>query len=207
MLATALVLSPRTFSRQGNEFFIDPARLRAAFIVAWEAQSQVASVAFVAFVAFGSVWLALPVMLAWALLATGVYSVARSRGCPDILERKRCAAHATISDRLLASAFSAFKIWCAGFQAFAFSRASCLVIRRRRCARDRLMRFGVLALGLTLFGVSTAEHLLRHAGYRGAALLRLSLIGPFLNVPYRTLLSAAVAHAIWSSLCIVSRIV
>ncbi|HLF77933.1 MAG TPA: hypothetical protein VJB57_10635 [Dehalococcoidia bacterium] len=178
--------------------------MHAAFFVAWEAQSQVASVAFVALVAFGSIWLALPVMLSWALIATLVYSTARSKGCPDILERDRPEPRATTSGRLRRAICSVFKIWCAGFQAFVFTRASRVLVRRRRCAWHRLTRFGVLAVGLTLFGVSTTEHLLRNAGYRGSTLLQLSLLGPFLNVPYRTLLSAAVAQAIWGTLRLIS---
>jgi len=90
------------------------------------------------------------------------------------------------------------RVWLAGFQAFVFSRASRRVLTGRRRARNRLVRVGLLGVGLTLFGVTTAEHLLRRAGYRGDHLLRLCLIGPFLNVPYRTFLSAAVTHAVWS---------
>jgi hypothetical protein len=48
----------------------------------------------------------------------------------------------------------------------------------------------VLLVGMTMFGVTVAEQLLRAAGYEGRKLLHLASIGPFLNVPYRVLLSA-----------------
>src|SRR5690606_17761718 len=94
------------------------------------------------------------------------------------------------------------RAWVAGFHAFIYARASSAFLPKKQgcCRARRCARFGVLAVGLVLFGVSTAEHMLRSAGYQGRKLVQLSLIGPFLNVPYRILLSAAVVALVTDAL-------
>jgi hypothetical protein len=174
--------------------------LDAAFVLGWEAQSQLASVTYVGLTAFGSIWLAFPVMLAWSLVATVIYCFARRRGAPDLLTVEVRGRNKARGFNLGTIAASLAKVWMAGFQAFAFSRVSgrALDLQGTRCIRRRLLRLVLLFVGLTLFGVSTAEHLLRRAGYQGSQLVKLSLLGPFLNVPYRVLLSAAFTHFVWS---------
>lgn len=73
--------------------FLDPVALRErlantpdvkylSFVAAWELQSQIATVVLVALVALASLSITLGVMIAWSLLATVVYFVARRRGLP-----------------------------------------------------------------------------------------------------------------------------
>jgi hypothetical protein len=173
-------------------------RLDAAFVIGWEAQSQLATLAYLALVAFGSLWLALPVMLTWAMLATAVYFVMRRRGYPDILEHSLPEAGATSSHRVRCVAASCVKVWCAGLQASLYTRVTRQVLAPSDSGWRRLARPGLLLLGLTMFGVSTAHHLLGRAGFQGKRLLRMAVAAAFLNVVYRTLLSAAVTHAAWS---------
>ena len=91
---------------------------------------------------------------------------------------------------------SAVRAWFAGFHAFAYARvASPLLCPSRTGFRARATRYGLLALGMTLFGVTAAEHMLRRTGLKGRRLLEVGLLGPLLNVPYRVLLSAIVLHA------------
>jgi hypothetical protein len=94
----------------------------------------------------------------------------------------------------------------AGLHAFVFARASHVMLQEKEgcCKARRLARLGVLGFGLVFFGVSTAEHMLRTAGYTGRRLTQLSLIGPFLNVPYRVLLSAAVVALVTDTLQLVT---
>jgi hypothetical protein len=165
-------------------------------MVVWKAQSILASVAFLALVAFGSILVALPVMLTWALVATVIYCFARSRGFPDLLEHKQGACP-SVKQRARSVAFSAAKLWCTGFNAWVYSRASRDILAPGCDGWRRLARIGVLGAGLTFFGVAMSEHLLRRAGYKGTELLRLSLVGACLNVPYRLLLSAAFTQAMW----------
>jgi hypothetical protein len=200
-----LAINSETLAAQLNSwsprFHLTPAlnrrSIHAAFLVVWEAQSQVATLAFFGLVAFGSMWLALPVMLVWAGIATIVYFAARHRGFPDILEHHPPAAGASSSCKVRFLAVSCVKVWFAGLQAFAFSRATRGVLNPSLSGWKRLARPGLLVVGLTMFGVATAHHLLRGAGYQGARLLQLALAGALLNVVYRTLLSAALAHAAW----------
>jgi hypothetical protein len=143
-------------------------------------------------------------MLVWSLVATIVCCNARRRGFPDLLARYDCPTNTRRPEvRLRSSAWFVVRIWLAGVQAFIFSRTFRRHLTGRRRTSKRLFRVALLGAGLTLFGVTTAEHLLRRAGYRGDQLMRLCLIGPFLNVPYRAFLSAAVTHAAWSAAGIV----
>ena len=174
--------------------------LHAAFIAGWEAQSQVASVAFLALAAFCPLWSVIAVMLAWALIATVVYLLARGRGVPDLLAVEADRRHDCALSQARSLAGGCLRLWLVGFQAFAFTRATRLLLMPGNCIWRRALRTAVLSLGLTLFGVTTAEHLLRRAGFQGSRLTQLSLLGPFLNVPYRALLSAAVTHTAMSLL-------
>jgi hypothetical protein len=152
--------------------------------------------AFPALVAFGSVWLALAVMLVWSLGATSLLCFARERGVPDLFARRRTCVGSK-DGRVRLNLISACVICVVGLQAFAFARASRPILRRRDSRLDRAMRAGVLLLGLTLFGATVAHHLLHEAGFRQSRLVRFSLLAPFLNVPYHTLVSAGLNHVIW----------
>jgi hypothetical protein len=136
--------------------------------------------------------MAIPPMLAWSLAATLAYPCARRRGLPDILEAHEQPAQRL--PRVRSLLLQGFGVWSAGCQAFLFSKAYRFVLRRQGTRLHRFLHRLLLLVGLTLFGVTTAEHMLRRAGYGGGRLLRLSLIAPFLNVPYRVFLSASVAH-------------
>jgi hypothetical protein len=167
---------------------------KAIFILFWEGQSQLSAIAYVALVAFGSFWLALGVMLAWSLTATVFFCAARERGYPNLLSTEILPKRSSTSQPLVHALGACGRAWLSGVHAFIFARCSCVVLAEKRgCCRARTaVRLLVLVFGLTFFGVSTAEHMLRTAGYAGKKLVRLSLIGPFLNVPYRVLVSTAV---------------
>ena len=165
----------------------------AAFVVGWELQSQIATVAFITLVALVSIWLALAVMLVWSVIATIAYCRAREMGYPSMLTESQARAGSRVHSTIKGAAFSFLKAWLAGFQAFAYSRvARYALVQENPCRLRRALRLLVLGVGLTLFGVTTAEHLLRKAGFTGTQLVRLGLIGPFLNVPYRLLISAGI---------------
>ncbi len=180
-----------------REFASAPGRLHGAFVLVWKAQSMLATIAFLALVAFGPLVIVLPIMLTWAAVATVVYAVARSRGYPDMLETAAYDSAAPVGQRAKSVACSAAKVWVSGLNSFVYARAARNVITTRHKGWRALPRFAVLAGGLTFFGVATCEHLLRRAGFQGRQLLQLSLIGVFLNVPYRILLSAVVTQALW----------
>ena len=177
---------------------------KAAFIVFWEGQGHLSSVAYVALVAFASIWVALGAMFVWSMVATVVFCTARERGYPNLLSDMsgpklrggNLACYAIISIA---------RAWLAGMNAFVYTRCSGFLITKKQgcCRVRRFARIGALALGLTLFGASAAEHLLRTAGYSGRRLMRMSLIGPFLHVPYRVLLSAAMIALLTHTLRIV----
>ncbi len=124
------------------------------FVTAWEVQSRLATMAMVALVAFVSIWGALAVMLAWALVATSTDHSAQRRGRPDLLENTWPKADSSKRPGL---------IWVSS---------------------------------ATLFGVTACNHLLRAAGYSDGKVLKLSFLGPVLNVPSRVLLSAFVVGAL-----------
>jgi hypothetical protein len=178
---------------------------KAAFIVFWEGQGYLSSLAYVALVAFATIWIAFGAMFVWSVLATLAFCAARERGYPNLLtdmpSPKREAGH--LAGYALRSVGRAL---LAGVNAFIFSRCSGFVLTKKHgsCRARRFARVGVLGVGLTLFGVSSAEHLLRTAGYSGGRLLRMSLIGPFLHVPYRVLVSAAVVALFTDALGVVT---
>jgi hypothetical protein len=172
----------------------------AGFLTAWELQSQAATVVLIALVALGPVWAALGVMIAWALIATSIYHYARRRGLPDLLDARWSKPPTTSLLQwrrwLGATMISAARAWLAGIQPYLY----CLAVRRLLSGSAhgwpmRLARMLVLAVGLTLFGVTAVHHLLRRSGLSEQKVLRYSLLGPFLNVPYRTLLSVIVLNA------------
>jgi len=148
-------------------------------------------------VAFSSLLMALPIMLVWALAATVVYAVARSRGYPDLLESNPMTAGAPVGERARSMAFYCARVWFSGLNAFVYTRASRNALSPSHRGWRNVVRYAVLFAGLMFFGVATSEHLLRRAGFRGRALLQMSLMGAFLNVPYRILVSAAFTQLLW----------
>lgn len=161
----------------------------------WEAQSQLSTVVLISLTALLPVWLAIGPMLAWSLIATVAYHLARQRGLPDVLDSAGAVARRGrgVLGLLRTGCLTAGRAWLAGFQAFLYTRtARRLLTNPARCRSRRLTRAGVVGLGLTLFGVSTTHHLLQRAGFSGSALLRLGFLGSLLNVTYRVLLSALV---------------
>jgi len=169
--------------------------LHGAYVVGWEVQSQLATLALVSLVVVASPAYALPAMLAWSLVATFVCHAARQRGFPDLLEGYKAPPKAGQASRLRCLAGSVIAVWFAGIQAYVFSRAAKPLWNSQARGLHLLARTAVLGVGLTLFGVATAEHLLRRAGYQGRMLLSLGLLGSVLNVTYRVFLSAAITHA------------
>lgn len=167
----------------------------AAFLVGWEVQSQIATLVLVGLVAFVSIWAAMATMLVWSLLATIAYCYAREHGLPDLVTIQKPKTSAGVGCFVRHAAGSAVKVWFVGLHNLVFARlAGGFLGGGSRFAKRR--RIAVLSLGMTLFGVTTAEHLLRRSGLSGTPLLRFGLVGPFLNVPYRIFLSAAVMHGV-----------
>ena len=159
-------------------------------------QSQIATLLLLTLVAFVSIWIALATMLVWSLIANIAYCHARERGLPDLVTvQKPKTGHGT-SAFIRHAAGSVVKVWFVGLHNLVFARFACVALGGLPCRSTRCRRLAVLTLGMTLFGVTTAEHLLRRAGFSGASLVRRGLIGPFLNVPYRIFLSAAVMHGV-----------
>lgn len=164
-------------------------------MVAWEAQSQLATVVLFSLIAFVSIWAALASMLAWSLIAHLVYHHARERGLPDLVTVQAPKRGRGPSTFVRHAAGSAVRVWFVGLHNLVFARVACSVLRGGNGFAASARRIGILGLGMTLFGVTTAEHLLRRAGFSGPSLLYRGMVGPFLNVPYRIFLSAAVMHA------------
>ncbi len=177
---------------------------KAAFIVFWEGQGHLSSVAYVALVAFTSIWFAFAAMFVWSIGATLVFCAARERGYPNLLS-DMSAPKLRAKSLVSYAASSLGRAALTGFNAFIYARcAGFLLAEKQGCGRfRRFARIGALAMGLTLFGVSTAEYLLRSAGYSGRRLVRMSLIGPVLNVPYRILMSAMFVALLTSALHVV----
>jgi hypothetical protein len=167
-----------------------------AFVAGWELQSHVSSIVLVGFARFGSVNAAIPVMLLWALLSTLAFHHARLAGRPDLLEHTSWGTHSHAWHvRAMSMCWSVLKAWLAGIQAFLYARVfGCVLRNEGRCLRQRLTKITVLGFGLTIFGVPTAHHLLRKAGFERAALLRLGFVATFLNVPFRVIASAFVIN-------------
>ncbi len=198
---------PQTWLRRSPLFekLSNVAWHKAAFIAFWEIQGHLASFAYVGLVAFASIWIAFGAMFVWSVIATVVFCAARERGYPNLLTDM--AAPKRRAGNILGYAVSAFfRAWLAGVNAFAFSRCSGFVIKQKHgsCRFRRVARYGVLAVGLTFFGASSAEHLLRTAGYSGGQLVRRCLVGPFLHVPYRVLVSAAMVALFTDALGLVT---
>lgn len=170
----------------------------AAFVVAWEVQSQIATVVLFSLIAFVSIWAALFTMLAWSMLAHVVYHHARERGLPDLVTVQAPKRGCGPSTFVRHAAGSAVRVWFVGLHNLVFARVACSVLRGGNDFAGSARRIGILTLGMTLFGVTTAEHLLRRAGFSGSSLLYRGMLGPLLNVPYRIFLSAAVVHAVMS---------
>ncbi len=163
----------------------------------WEVQSYLATAALYGLLVLTSMWLTLPVMLAWSLLATVVFFHGRKRGLPDLLKDEPLRSEQRWG--LLGNlSLYAGRIWLVGIQAFLYSRTFCRVLDREptRCRRSRLAQKAVLGVGLTLFGVTATHHMLSRAGYAGGKLLTLGMVGSICNVTYRVLLSAAVVGAV-----------
>jgi hypothetical protein len=190
---------PEYWERQLAGSLFEKIRLNeVGFLAAWEVQSYLATAVLVAFVGFLSPLAAVPVMLGWSLVAAAVYFFARKRGLPNLLEVSPAGERRSrnLPGLCAGLAVTAVKAWLGGAQAFVYSRTVCRVLGKpAHTPARRLCRLGVVGLGLTLFGVTAADHILRRAGYTDGKLLRLSLLGPFLNVPYRVALSAAVVNA------------
>lgn len=178
---------------------------KAAFVVVWEGQSHLSTLAYVALVAFSGIWVAFGAMFVWSIIATVLFVAARERGYPNLLTSM---SRPRVQPGHLAwfAVGSVCRAWLAGVNAFAFARCSrFLITQKQDCSRARrLARLGALGIGLTLFGVTAAEHLLRTAGYSGRRLARLTLIGPFLHVPYRIMVSAAVVALFTDALGVVT---
>ena len=170
-----------------------------SFVAVWELQSQLSTVVLVALVALAPPSVALGVMIAWSLLATVIYLIARGRGLPDLLAIGRPSlTGASRPSSRLAGLLMLFvvRVWFVGIQAYVYSKTLCPVLDRQgeRSVSRRLARLGVLATGLTMFGVLTSQHMLGRAGFGSRGALALGFLGSFLNIPYRVLLSAAVVH-------------
>jgi len=173
----------------------------AGLLTLWEVQGQIAAFVLLALVAIAPIWVGAAIMILWSLLATSVYAWGRLRGLPDTLESKW--SRPTLSRGrwqawARATGLSAVKTWLAGISPFIYTRAFVpFLARPATCRRLQVARYAVLGIGLTLFGVTTAHHLLRKAGLPERHALRLSFVGPFLNVPYRIFASAIFLNGIW----------
>ena len=173
----------------------------AAFLALWEVQSQVATVAYIGLVAFTSLWVTLGAMLAWSLIATVIFCYARERGYPNILNSVKCPSTAAGITVIWHAATSFFSAMLGGIHAFVYTRCTSALLSEKPVAGPRrFLRRLILVVGMTMFGVTVAEQLLRSAGYSGRRLLHLASIGPFLNVPYRVLLSAVFVAVLNSTL-------
>lgn len=165
---------------------------RGGFLAGWQLQSKLATFALFALLTV-SVWAALLVTLAWSLAATVVYYTARKRGVPDFLASCESKCRVSRTGQVLGG------VWLVGINAFAFANVVRPLLRNKPiCRRSRLTRLLVLGTGLTLFGVTINQHMLQVAGYSGARLLSLSVLGAFLNVPYRIFCGALTLHLLLS---------
>ncbi|HEX5370368.1 MAG TPA: hypothetical protein VFY10_13210 [Dehalococcoidia bacterium] len=198
ILTTESLVSPQLGSISGLAhvgLFRGVSWRKAAFLVGWEVQSHISSITLIALVAFTSIWATLPVMLVWSAIATIAYCYARERGYPSLFTEDEWSGTASSTASYVTR--SAVKAWFAGFHAFAYARiASPMLCPSRRGLRAQTSRIALLVLGMTLFGVTAAEHMLRRAGLQGRRLVQVALLGPLLNVPYRVLLSALILHAV-----------
>jgi hypothetical protein len=196
-LVLSFLPDPSEWHRETTE------RLRQSFtgaglVAVWEVQSQLATVALVGLLATVSVVPALVIMLCWSFIACAAYCYTRRNGMPDLLEAHRASSERGTRRRLSlvgTAGMAVVKAWLAGVQPFVYSRTVCRLLSKPVTGwRVRVVRSAVLLVGLTLFGVTTAHHMLRRAGYSERRIFQLSLAGSFLNVPYRIVLSAAVLN-------------
>jgi hypothetical protein len=98
---------------------------------------------------------------------------------------------------LAGTSLSVVKAWLAGVQPYLY----CLLLSRFFAGtaagwRVRSARLALVGAGLTFFGVTAAHHILRKSDLKDEQVWRLSLAGPFLNVPYRIALSAVLLNAV-----------
>jgi hypothetical protein len=176
--------------------FKNPSLSDAAFVVGWEIQSQISTIVLVTLIAFVSIWAALATILVWSLIAHFAYVFAREHGLPDLVTVQAPKTDGGPSTFLRHAAGSAVRVWFVGLHNMVFAHIACSVLRGGEGFTRRAKRIGILGLGMTLFGVTTTEHLLRRAGFSGSSLRYRGVIGPFLNVPYRIFLGAAVMHGL-----------
>lgn len=165
-------------------------------IVAWEVQSQIATMALISLLVLTSPWLAFAVMLTWSLVAAVTYYKARQMGLPDLLKMpvsEPGAKRPSPMQMFFAVPMTLGKVWLSGIQPFIYSRTLCRVLHLTGTGlRQRAAKVAVLGIGLTLFGVTANHHMLERAGLSGGTLLRLSMIGAAMNVVYRVAFSAFV---------------
>jgi hypothetical protein len=146
-------------------------------------------------------------MLLWSLTTTFAFHRARMSGRPDLLERTSWGTRSKMAHvKVMGGAWSVIKAWLAGLQAFMYTRVfRRVLLSDGRCWRERLAKFTVLGFGITIFGVPTAHHLLRKAGFERSGLLRMGFLAACLNVPFRVLASAFVINFALSVLGILDR--
>jgi hypothetical protein len=174
---------------------------QAGFLTVWEAQSQAATAVLIGLVAFAPLAVTLSVMFTWALIAALVYNYARLRGLPDVFDSSLVrppAGPRRWSAWTVAASVAIMKVWLAGVQPFLYARAfsSLLAGSVQQDWRKGVGRGVVLTLGLVLFGVTAAHHLLRRANLSDHVVLRLCCVGSFLNVTYRVTFSALIIGAL-----------
>lgn len=164
-------------------------------VACWQVQSKLAALTLLLLVAV-SVWWALLLMLIWSIVATWAYVVARERGVPDILALTDAGC-----SRARRTGTSLGQIWLVGLNAFVFARAFRPYLERPAHSLPRRAgRLLLIAAGLTVFGVTIAQHLLYHAGFRGSQLLLFGVLGSFLNVPFRVLCGAMTVQLVLAML-------
>ncbi len=164
-------------------------------VACWQIQSKLAALTLLLLVAV-SVWWALLVMLAWSIVATTAYVVARERGVPDIL-----ALSAPTSSGPRRAGTSLGQLWLVGLNAFVFARVFRPFLERpAESLPRRTGRLLLMAAGLTVFGVTIAQHLLYHAGFRGPQLLLFGVLGSVLNVPFRVLCGTMTVQLVLATL-------
>jgi hypothetical protein len=195
--------TPETIELEADAGLLSPPSLplhEFGPLTAWELQSQLATIALVALVAFVPILAAIGIMITWAMIATLAYYVGRQHGFPDLLETRWSAPPVARKEwrRWVGSTLvSLVKTWVAGIQPYIYTRIFCPVLARPvRRWYTGIVRFLVLTIGLTLFGVTATHHLLKRAGFGERAILRYSLVGPLLNVPYRVVFSAVLLNAV-----------
>lgn len=181
-----LTLSRPSFTPQLNQTL-----KHGGFLACWQVQSKLATFAMFGLIAV-SVWLALGIMMVWSVIATVVYFVARERGMPDMLAGPQGTCHAAKRTGHLVG-----RLWLVGLNALAFTSIFRPIVSAPAVSSvSKVARGFVLGTGLVLFGVTTAQHMLHCAGYRGPQLLAISIAGSFVNIPYRVFCGAITLHLV-----------